>query len=459
MPKQYSDKQKLAYYKKKAAAKPARKRYVKGQGAYKIPRDFFNAQKLGAGLGGAGGSLIGNMIAPGIGGSIGAGLGEMAGSGLGSLFRKITGWGDYAVKSNSLINKDEIVPTFGEDSIRVRKREFISALNATSTGFANEAFAIQPGLDTSFPWLSAIAANYEQYRINGMIFQFVSTSSDAIASTTALGLGQVILATNYNAAEDPFVDAPQMLNYTFSNSGKPSDNILHAIECAPTDTPQKLYYVRTGDVPENQDARLYDLGTFQIATNNMPAAYTGMGQLWCSYDITFCKAQANNQLGFSVNTDRWHFTSNMTNTAEFGDGGTDGAEWIASEGSNIGCTITARSIAFPEHLFSGYYSVYVKWIGTAAAITNPSWTPVNCMATEIVNNSNKKEVAPANGVSSVTVSNYFVVKLGVTNNATQCTLTLSAGTFPTSMTQCILIISQVNGDLAGNFETEALAAF
>ena len=108
--KKYTDKQKIAYYKKKAQAAsgksyPRKRKYVRGKGAYTIPRNFFNAEKLGGTLGGAGGAWVGNMLAPGIGAEVGGALGSMGGSHLGRLFRKVTGWGDYNVKQNSLFIK------------------------------------------------------------------------------------------------------------------------------------------------------------------------------------------------------------------------------------------------------------------------------------------------------------------------------------------------------------------
>lgn len=457
----YTDKQKLAYYKKLAQEERSkntygqgryrvkRKRnYAKGRGAYEIPRDFFSASKAGGALGGASGAAIGNMLAPGIGGEIGASLGSLGGSYMGRLFKKITGWGDYTVKENSLIYEDTIVPSFGEDSIRVRKREFIADINSVIKAFTLQSFPIQPGLDETFPWLASVARNYEQYRINGMIFQFVSTSSDAIADTTNLGLGQVILATDYNAADDDFQDAPQMLNYMFSNSGKPSENIMHAIECAPTDTAQKLYYVRSGAVPGGQDPRLYDMGTFQIAVNNMPATYSGMGQLWVSYDITFCKSQQNNLLGFGINSDLFQLSVGITNALPFG---TDEFEWQGVAGSSIGCTLDSDSIFFPEGLISGYYMISARWVGTSGAITNPTWTGINCLPVQCWQGNSNVERSPVNGSTATSASARFVVKLGTTDSNTQVSIGCAAAIFPTALSTCNLSITQVNGEIYNDF--------
>lgn len=428
-----------------------RPKYVKGRGKYKLPerKGGFDAEIIGGTLGGAGGAAIGNLLAPGIGMGMGEMLGKHGGEALGRLFRKITGYGDYQVKSNTLVYDNEIVPSFGDDSIRVKKREFIAQIDSASAlTFSLQNFPINPGLDTSFPWLSSIAKNYEQYRINGMIFQFVSTSSDAIASTTALGLGQVILATDYNAADDNFIDAAQMLNYMFSNSGKPSEHILHAIECSPTDTPQKLYYVRTGRVFPGQDPRLYDLGNFQIATNNMPAAYNGMGQLWVSYDVTFCKSIANNQLGFSLNTDQFQLTTGLTNANPFGTGNTAVGTWSALAGSNLGCTLDANNIYFPQTLVSGFYMVTINWKGTATAITNPAYTPTNCKAVQCWTTTTLKKITgPADSETASMCLNVFIVKLGTADSSTQCAIGCAAGVLPTTLTRCEVLIQQVNGDI------------
>lgn len=54
-------------------------------------------------------------------------------------------------------------------------------------------------MDTSFPWLSGIAQNFEYYHINSMNYEFVSN-----LPTTSKGL--VYLAVDYNAADVPLVD-------------------------------------------------------------------------------------------------------------------------------------------------------------------------------------------------------------------------------------------------------------
>lgn len=451
----YTDKQKIAYYRKLAREAKAHEQthVVQGQGAYTLPRNFFSAKKLGGYLGGAAGTAIGSMIAPGIGTEMGGSIGNAGGQYLGRLFKKITGWGDYNVNENSLVHGDAAVPSFGEDSIRVRKREYILGINSDATTFTNHVFAINPGVAETFPWLSNIAANYEQYRVNGMIFEYISTSSDAIAAATNnLGMGQVILATEYNAGDDPFQDSAQMLNYTFSNSNKPSEHILHAIECAPNDTAQTLYYTRSGAVPDGQDPRLYDLGLFQIATDNMPSAYTGMGQLWVSYDITFCKAQANNALGFEILNDFFQFSTGIDNSHPFGTA-VDPATPAA--GSILGMYIDQDTLYFPDHLQSGYYLVQIAWRGSATALTGPIFTGINCLGVDCFVPTECKMQAPANSVSSARINVSTIVKLNTAGTGVQCTIGLGSQVLPTSATACYVTVTQLNGDIYDSFALSA----
>jgi len=228
------------------------------------------------------GSLAGEALAPGIGGK----WGGLIGRGGAAIWNRITGHGDYSVTSNTLVHPGEPVPSFGDDSIRVKRREYLGDVFG-STGFVSQRYPINPGLATTFPWLSSIASNYEQYKINGLIFEFVSTSANALNSTNT-ALGKLVMATNYNAVEPPFPSTRYMLATKFSNYGMPSSNLPHAIECAPGTTPTECLFVRSGAPALGSDLRLYDLADFQLATEGMQAS-ANIGGLWVSYDISLMK--------------------------------------------------------------------------------------------------------------------------------------------------------------------------
>jgi hypothetical protein len=149
-----------------------------------------------------------------------------------------------------------------------------------------------------------MANNFEQYRMNGCVFEFVSTSATALNSTNT-ALGKVLMATEYNVLNPPFADEQSMLATEFSNYGKPASNLLHAIECAPGQVPNELYYVRATN-PTTGDLRLFDLGNFQLATSGMQAA-SNVGGLWVTYDVTLVKPLLSRVISFAVLSDD-HFT-------------------------------------------------------------------------------------------------------------------------------------------------------
>lgn len=225
-----------------------------------------------------------------VGGSLGsmAGgfLGKIAGNALGSIF----GSGRYKMKRNSLLNAaDAGPPVFrsqNNGNVVVSHREYIRDIIGSTT-FSSTSFSLNPGLVGTFPWLAQLAANFEEFDIRGMVFQYKPTSGSAIASTNN-ALGTVIMATNYDVDDAPFPDKLHMEAYQFSTSSTSCTSFMHPIECAPAENVLSTQYIRTGNVPTGQDARFYDLGLFQIATVGQQAAVT-IGELWVSYDVELRK--------------------------------------------------------------------------------------------------------------------------------------------------------------------------
>lgn len=171
----------------------------------------------------------------------------------------------------------------------VRHREYIGDLN-TSQAFQNYGFELNPGVESTFPWLSQVAQQFEEWVPRGIVFQFKSTSSDAVVSTNAnAALGTVIMATEYNPYNGLFSNKQQMENYEWAKSCKPSQSMLHGVECAKNKNVVGSYFVRTEAVSTGQDKRLYDLGIFQIAAVGMQSNGAACGELWVSYEIELRK--------------------------------------------------------------------------------------------------------------------------------------------------------------------------
>lgn len=229
-------------------------------------------------------------------------VGSRIGRNLGVKFAQVTGWGDYEVTSNTLV-KPSIVPDFGSSSIRVTHKEYLGNILG-SDEFATQIYRLNPGISDSFPWLAGIARNYQQYRFNGAMFQFVSTSAFALNSTNS-ALGKVVIATNYNAEDKPFTSTVAMLSTQFSNYGRPAESIEHAIECAPGETPTDLFYIRNDIEAKGKDLRFTDLGFTQVSTEGMQST-SEVGGLWVTYDVSFTKPIINDEVNLDVGIDQFN---------------------------------------------------------------------------------------------------------------------------------------------------------
>nr|QKV51253.1 putative capsid protein [Crucivirus sp.] len=232
---------------------------------------------------------------------VGRTLAPVASSVLSSLGKRamtmISGRGDYdisGITQNSLIGKmSPTVPQFtngANGSVHITHREYLTDILST-TDFNRLSFPINPALPSTFPWLSKIAANFEQYQIDGLIFEFKSGSSDALNSTNT-ALGYVVMATEYNSLAQGYQNKLEMENAIFAVSTKPSLSCIHAIECAPNQSPLNILYTRTGfESISDSDKRLYDLGVFNLATVGMQAIGANIGELWVSYSVKMYKSR------------------------------------------------------------------------------------------------------------------------------------------------------------------------
>lgn len=218
-----------------------------------------------------------------------------------STLRSISGMGAYRTKSNSLISKwVDNGPPLVKNARRegggfiVSNREYLGNISsgyAASgvTPFNIRKYELNPGDGETFPWLSQIAQNFDQYRFRGLIFEYKSCSGDSYNADT-LNLGTVILATDYNVLHPDYSSQREMENSMYASSAKPSRDVLHPIECAATETPVDKLYVRTANTNiAGGDLRLYDLANFYIATVGLPASAANIGELWVSYEVELFK--------------------------------------------------------------------------------------------------------------------------------------------------------------------------
>nr|QKV51324.1 putative capsid protein [Crucivirus sp.] len=451
--RKYSDAQKAAYYAKRARVGKPKKKYSKsksysmisgsGDYTYARPGPFGRVGRaVGKVIGGIGGGLVGAPYGPGsaiVLGKAGSAVGGELG-GLAHYIGKIFGSGDYktgVMPSSNVLTNTRQIPQFSTSKMTnvVCHREYLQDVisSATPGAFKIQSFDINAGLSGSFPWLAQVAANYEQFKIHGMVFEFRTMSADALNSTNT-ALGQVIMAVEYNSANPNFVNKQQMENYEYAVSCKPSDSMLCAVECARGQTPVIELYVRTGAVPTNQDQRLYDLGNFQIATNGLQAASVNVGELWVTFCVELLKPRLySGPLGYNIPTLHRQLTSSVTTSDYFNS--------ISTPLDTIGLTVGLTTLTFPAAILAGTYLIQWSMIGSStASVQCPTFAATtNCVGVAIYNNNSgltvRQPVAPT---TTNTVN--CVACFSITGPS--AVITLSGGTMPGSLLYGDLVVSQ-----------------
>jgi len=336
----------------------------------------------------------------------------------------ISGFGDYTIKSNSVmahategeIGGDVPVMMNGKGDCQVvRHREYIMDIIGSTTSFLPQEIALNPGLFETFPWLAQIANAYQRYRWRGLVFEVVTESADYSATTA---LGYVALSTQYNPLLPNFADKRTMLNTEYANSRKPSEQFIHPIECDPAKLTATELFVRQGQPPANADLRLYDYGVTTLAVGGNPNSTGILGELWASYEIEFYQPILNSDLG-----------------APLGDLFTTGAGVAATSplGSVLGSipnfplpqvnsTLGTKIVSGTQFMLPspGNYFVALCWAGGSAACVPPTFTYVGCSSNNLSTN--------ATGTGAC-----MVVVMWITATLANATVTLSTGaSYPTS---------------------------
>lgn len=254
-------------------------------------------------------------------GRVGAQIGDKAWATGAKLFKNWTGFGDYKIVGNSLMagGIDNLRISTQGRSTRISYREYLGDIVTSTTvgAFNKRDFIINPGLASTFPWLSPIARQYEQYKAHGIIFEFQTTASDFGGANAQIG--SIMMATEYDVQDiDVFSSKAKMMNSAYSQETKMSNNLVAGIECDPSELQRNVFYVRNSQQAFLSDSRDYDVAIFTIATQGgTVAANTSIGSLYVHYDIEFFKEIVNDAVGvpttigfsYYVNTDSNSFVS------------------------------------------------------------------------------------------------------------------------------------------------------
>ena len=208
------------------------------------------------------------------------------------VLQTVYGHGDYdtnfeTVSTNSLIKgkvdgKTSLTFSDGTDANRIRYREYIGELLVPEnpSAFNVTRYQINPGLASFVPVLSHLADVYTSYRMEGLMFEYVSESSDYVSHTT---MGSVTLTGNHNPNQPNYNSKVEANNSNHAISRKPSKSMIFGWECKNQNA--NGYFLRDG--PTTQELGLTDIGSFQVCTSLSDDYTPGskLGELWITYDV------------------------------------------------------------------------------------------------------------------------------------------------------------------------------
>lgn len=377
---------------------------------------------------------VGAMLGQGIGSMFGVSpiaknIGRWLGTGIGSIF----GSGDYSISGNRpdynvLMNSAQI-PQFvsGKVANYVSHREYLGEISGAAA-FTNRKYPLNPGMVETFPWLSTVAQNYQQYKFHGLMFEFRSLITDFVTSGQP---GTVCMATNYDADQPLFTNKIEMNNSEYAVSTKPTINLIHGIECAPSQTSTPIMYVRTGALADTQDLNANDLGNFQLASQGNPASSV-LGELWVTYVVEFLKPKVPDDVGGDIKSG-YAYRATVAPAAPWG---TTTTRLTGDNGLNFSGTVLGFN-----GVMGNYYLVSVNWTGSAAAaITFPTVTVTNGTQVSIFGNGTVLlEIAPTAGSPVLSALLQVVVQPTITG---QVFVTLgTGGAYPTGTTNAEIFVT------------------
>lgn len=356
-------------------------------------------------------------------------------------------------------------------SVCISHSEYLEDVyGAGSAQFTNTGYALNPGLVSNFPWLSQIAANYEEYEFIQLLFHFKSTvDASAVTSNANGSTGTIIMATNYNPSGSDFTTKEVMMQYHGASSGRLVDDHTHGVECDPNKNAGSAQkYVRTNPVVVNQDPKTFDLGRFQLATVNIPTGFFNqqIGELWVTYTVKLMKPRLAVALSTQALESRWVSKGTIAlPTAVGGPGFCFGPSGpLAMQQNMIPASVVSNGvtqntwgvlITFPD-FFTGLVEVQVLLEGTsmtfgATALVNGGnvarWLDVygSASAPAGLGPTSFIESAALNGTQLVYIERLFVnpIVAGF-DNTCSLRVPLTAG----SINQAQLIIRQCNPSFA-----------
>lgn len=162
-----------------------------------------------------------------------------------------------------------------ENYVRISHREPVGVIPQVATPFVVHRFlSLNPGLSSTFKWLSTQALGWEKYIFESLELEYVTRVP------TTFG-GAIMLAIDHDAADASPTNEDIMMNY----SGAIEDSIwVKSLKCKLQCDNQKRF-IRFGALAQNLDVKTYDVGNAIVATSGTGASAINAGKVYVKYTV------------------------------------------------------------------------------------------------------------------------------------------------------------------------------
>jgi len=183
-------------------------------------------------------------------------------------------FGAAVAYSSPTVNRPPIVNSNAKCS-RIIHKELIATVSGNTT-YGVTSYALNPGLATTFPWLSTVAPSYEQYTFRSLRFHYVTRCATTYA-------GSVLLSPEYDALDSaPSTEVLQaMMAGSIEDVPWRNQTLVFSSKDMFPMGPRK--FVRSASV-SSSDLKTYDAGQLFVGLAGC-ADTTTIGKLWVEYDV------------------------------------------------------------------------------------------------------------------------------------------------------------------------------
>jgi len=249
-------------------------------------------------------------------------------------------------------------PFSGDGSIVVRHREYIADVLG-SVAYAVTSFSVNPGLSTTFPWLSTVAANYESYKFRRLQFLYETSKSTNTS-------GSLMLSMDYDAADSsPSSKVEQMAMFNAVRSAVWDECVLSGDK----KDLQKFgvqRYLRNAALAANLDIKTYDIGNFLVGTIGCADTST-LGELYVEYEVELHTPQLSNQ-ALAATGERITGNTSISKTQIFGTAPTTaGFAYFSASVNTITCLVAGTYMIVASAAGTGTTTISNTVTGTATA--------------------------------------------------------------------------------------------